>query len=210
VKEIYRALKRDHPDMPAEMKARIAARQGKPGKQHQGPPYKGPIDKTAQGNPMMEGGNVRYTVGPTPEDVAQYIRAQSRGGDIGGAVGMGTGAVGGGALGYHGGKLLEQYLSGAGHPALASGAIPLATAVGALGGAGIGKGIGRRVGESVGGSVAGGPATQIQLPYITGPRTTEAAQELARASAMSGGRYPTVAISPGYRSPMSISPQTEY
>jgi hypothetical protein len=43
VKEIYKALKREHPDMPAEMKARIAARQGKPGKQKQGPPYKGPI-----------------------------------------------------------------------------------------------------------------------------------------------------------------------
>jgi len=43
VKEIYRALKRDHPGMPAEMKARIAARQGKPGKQKQGPPYKGPL-----------------------------------------------------------------------------------------------------------------------------------------------------------------------
>jgi len=45
VKEIYRALKRDHPDMPAEMKARIAARQGKKGKQKQGPPYKGPLTK---------------------------------------------------------------------------------------------------------------------------------------------------------------------
>lgn len=43
VKEIYSALKREHPDMPAEMKARIAARQGKRGKQKQGPPYKGPI-----------------------------------------------------------------------------------------------------------------------------------------------------------------------
>jgi hypothetical protein len=43
VKKIFRALKREHPEMPAEMKARIAARQGKPGKQHQGPPYKGPI-----------------------------------------------------------------------------------------------------------------------------------------------------------------------
>ena len=43
VKEIYSAIKRDHPDMPAEMKARIAARQGKPGKQHQGPPYKAPL-----------------------------------------------------------------------------------------------------------------------------------------------------------------------
>jgi hypothetical protein len=45
VKEIYRALKRDHPSMPAEMKARIAARQGKPGKQEQGPPYKGELSK---------------------------------------------------------------------------------------------------------------------------------------------------------------------
>ena len=43
VKNIYRALKRDHPEMPAEMKARIAARQGKKGKQKQGPPYKGPL-----------------------------------------------------------------------------------------------------------------------------------------------------------------------
>lgn len=47
VKEIYRALKRDHPEMPAEMKARIAARQGKKGKQHQGPPYKGALTKQA-------------------------------------------------------------------------------------------------------------------------------------------------------------------
>lgn len=46
VKDIYRALKREHPDMPAEMKARIAARQGKKGKQHQGPPYKAPINNT--------------------------------------------------------------------------------------------------------------------------------------------------------------------
>jgi len=46
VKEIYKALKRDHPEMPAGMKARIAARQGKPGKQKQGPPYSGPLTKT--------------------------------------------------------------------------------------------------------------------------------------------------------------------
>lgn len=43
VKKIYRALKRDHPNMSAEMKARIAARQGRPGKQKQGPPYKAPV-----------------------------------------------------------------------------------------------------------------------------------------------------------------------
>lgn len=47
VKGIYSALKRDHPEMPAEMKARIAARQGKPGRQSQGPPYKGPLTKAA-------------------------------------------------------------------------------------------------------------------------------------------------------------------
>jgi hypothetical protein len=47
VKEIYSALKRDHPGMPAAMKARIASRQGKPGKQKQGPPYKGPLSKKA-------------------------------------------------------------------------------------------------------------------------------------------------------------------
>jgi len=45
VKKIYRALKRDHPEMPAAMKARIAARQGKPGKQKQGPPYTAPISE---------------------------------------------------------------------------------------------------------------------------------------------------------------------
>ena len=47
VKRIYKALKRDHPEMPAAMKARIAARQGKPGKQHQGPPYAAPLTKGA-------------------------------------------------------------------------------------------------------------------------------------------------------------------
>lgn len=47
VKEIYRALKKEHPEMSAEMKARIASRQGKPGKQRQGPPYKEPIKEAA-------------------------------------------------------------------------------------------------------------------------------------------------------------------
>lgn len=45
VKEIYRALKRDHPGMSAEKKARIASRQGKPGHQEQGPPYSTPLSK---------------------------------------------------------------------------------------------------------------------------------------------------------------------
>jgi hypothetical protein len=52
VKEIYKALKRDHPGMPAEMKARIAARQGKKGKQKQGPPYKGPLTKKKSDAPL--------------------------------------------------------------------------------------------------------------------------------------------------------------
>lgn len=47
VKKIYRALKREHPRMPAEMKARIASRQGRPGTQKQGPPYSGPVTKSA-------------------------------------------------------------------------------------------------------------------------------------------------------------------
>ncbi|KKN37906.1 hypothetical protein LCGC14_0758860 [marine sediment metagenome] len=43
VKRIYRALKREHPEMPAAMKARISSRQGRPGKQKVGPPYKTPL-----------------------------------------------------------------------------------------------------------------------------------------------------------------------
>jgi hypothetical protein len=54
VKKIYRALKREHPEMPAAMKARIAARQGKPGKQKQGPPYKGPLTKESADNFQLD------------------------------------------------------------------------------------------------------------------------------------------------------------
>ena len=54
VKDIYKALKREHPGMPAEMKARIAARQGKPGKQKQGPPYKGPLAKPKKSEEKSE------------------------------------------------------------------------------------------------------------------------------------------------------------
>jgi hypothetical protein len=49
VKEIYKALKRDHPEMPAEMKARIAARKGKKSPQSRkspedgGPAHKAPL-----------------------------------------------------------------------------------------------------------------------------------------------------------------------
>lgn len=45
VKRIYRALKREHPDMPAEVKARIASRKGSsdPEQRSPGPPYSGPL-----------------------------------------------------------------------------------------------------------------------------------------------------------------------
>lgn len=49
VKEIYRALKRDQPDMPAEVKARIASRKGKKSPQSRktpeagGPKLKAPL-----------------------------------------------------------------------------------------------------------------------------------------------------------------------
>lgn len=79
VKEIYSALKRDHPDMPAEMKARIAARQGKRGKQHQGPPYKGPLTKegsSSQGSLSKEAtriGFAKWTKRARPEQLEKAI-----------------------------------------------------------------------------------------------------------------------------------------
>lgn len=45
--KIDKALKKDHPGMSDEMRARIAIRQGKPGKQKQGPPYKGQIKQSS-------------------------------------------------------------------------------------------------------------------------------------------------------------------
>ena len=79
VKEIYSALKRDHPDMPAEMKARIASRRGKKNAMSRkspkdgGPKYKAPItlkykaasyskklekDLEAEGKRSLSGGNL--------------------------------------------------------------------------------------------------------------------------------------------------------
>jgi hypothetical protein len=45
VKEIYRAIKREHPEYPAEFKARIALRKGSKSKaeRKEGPPYEGPL-----------------------------------------------------------------------------------------------------------------------------------------------------------------------
>lgn len=47
VKEIYKAIKRDHPEYPAELKARIALRKGSKSKEErkEGPPYEGPLAK---------------------------------------------------------------------------------------------------------------------------------------------------------------------
>ena len=70
VKEIYRALKRDHPDMPAEMKARIAARQGKPGKQRQGPPYDAPIKPWSDKNASLH--KQAYDAGYSSYHANQY------------------------------------------------------------------------------------------------------------------------------------------
>jgi hypothetical protein len=150
-------------------------------------------EKVAQ-NPMLEGGQVRYTVGPTPEDVAQYMRTQQKGGQIGETVGMGLGALGGGALGYMGGKSMQGMIDS---PGLARLAIPVATLLGALGGAGIGRGLGERVGRRAGGHLTSSPAVQMQMPYLGQGRTGEMAQQLAQLSAMRGASAPTVAVSPG-------------
>jgi hypothetical protein len=45
VKEIFRAVKREHPEYPAEYKARIAFKKGNKAKEDrkEGPPYEGPL-----------------------------------------------------------------------------------------------------------------------------------------------------------------------
>lgn len=60
VKEIYRALKRDHPDMPAEVKARIASRKGKASPKSRKPPetggpaYKAPLHFKRKGESYVK------------------------------------------------------------------------------------------------------------------------------------------------------------
>ena len=60
VKSIYKAIKRDHPGMPAEMKARIASRRGSssPAKRKEGPPYKTPIARDAAAKPAAKAASV--------------------------------------------------------------------------------------------------------------------------------------------------------
>lgn len=127
VKEIYRAIKRDHPDMPAEMKARIAARQGKKGKQKQGPPYKAPITskyKSAEisRNPAdwaplagaAGGGALGFGAGRRIG--AGLGSLLTRGSPLGTAMGEGVGTalgLGGGVMGGAGlGQLLRRKLKG--------------------------------------------------------------------------------------------------
>ena len=77
VKEIYGALKREHPGMPAEMKARIAARQGKKGKQHQGPPYRGPLAKESHMSQTSVHERLRhYLVTGQPLEKSSAVRAE--------------------------------------------------------------------------------------------------------------------------------------
>lgn len=60
VKEIYKSLKRDHPGMPAEVKARIAARKGKKSPQSRKPPetggpaYKAPLAYKRKGEEYVK------------------------------------------------------------------------------------------------------------------------------------------------------------
>ena len=77
VKEIYRALKREHPSMPAEMKARIAARQGRHGKQHQGPPYKGPLTKKGSKMSLERRENLPSKSFAVPKSKAKKIGVSS-------------------------------------------------------------------------------------------------------------------------------------
>lgn len=133
VKKVYRALKRDHPEMPAEMKARIAARQGKPGKQRQGPPYKGPLTKEAQGHSLAadflggidpfgawtsDYGQKAERRGESEQSHRMRHAAATAGGLIGGATVVPSAIMGiiGGARGGFGakkGKLLQAIAQGA-------------------------------------------------------------------------------------------------
>jgi len=146
-------------------------------------------------NPMMGGGDVRYTAGPIPEDVAQYLRTQRTGRELGELLGLGAGAGIGGGLGYVGGGQLAQAID---NPLLAAALQASATGVGTLGGAYLGKQLGAPAGEAVGGAVAERttPAGQITAPFLTPSRSEYIASRLAAAPMLEAGRTPTVAVSP--------------
>jgi hypothetical protein len=178
--------------VPAYRRARaLAAYRASMGKQ-------GGLDKTAQPplNPMMAGGNVQYTVGPTPEDVAQYLRTERTGTRAGKAVGAGVGAVGGGTLGYFGGEALAKGL-GLGAGGQTAGRLIGALAGGGAGGLG-GYHLGGAAGEALGQQVAEHttPASQLTTPYLGPQRSEQVARRLGMVAAARGGRMPTTAISP--------------
>ena len=156
-----------------------------------------PLRKQGQSRPMTRGGDVAYTVGPTPEDVAQYLRTQQRGETAGRLAGAGLGAVGGAALGHLGGSALAGGLGGD-HPLIGRLIPILTTAAGTIGGGAAGASLGGPAGRGVGSLIArGGPAAQIQRPFLTRRRAEDVANRLALVAAARGGRTPTVAVSPG-------------
>jgi hypothetical protein len=114
VKEIYRAIKRDHPEMPAAMKARIASRQGKKGKQHQGPPYKGPLTKTAF-LPGAIAGAMQAEPGERGAGAGWGAVGGLAGGILGGLAGMRLGGMNSFMLGIAGnvlgGLALSKYMA---------------------------------------------------------------------------------------------------
>jgi hypothetical protein len=105
VKEIYGALKRDHPDMPAEMKARIAARKGKKSPESRKPPetggpeYKAPITPWHEKQAFINLGTLSGAMEAGEGRRFGGAVAGSGGGLLGGALGGGAGVVGGGLLG---------------------------------------------------------------------------------------------------------------
>ena len=164
VKEIYRALKRDHPEMPAEMKARIAARQGKPGKQKQGPPYKGKLAKPKkkekeamatqeEKRALFTGVGIGALIGAMRARKRERLRGAGYGAGIGAGteLGAGLGGAAGGLAGLLGGPLA-----------------PLTVPLGALGGAGLGgyggykatKGIMEDIGEGSSRGMPWGPTPE--------------------------------------------------
>lgn len=66
VKQVYKALKREHPGMPAGMKARIASRKGSsdPSERKSGPPYSGPLSKKKA---MAMPAQMQLSSPPTPQ-----------------------------------------------------------------------------------------------------------------------------------------------
>lgn len=99
VKEIYRALVREHPEMGAEMKARIAIRKGRRSKQarkspqHGGPPYRAPLSSPGAGGAHL----AKVAAAFRDERTKLAFRELARDVVSGAAVGAGTGALKGAA-----------------------------------------------------------------------------------------------------------------